>query len=118
MLPPRPDLSHLGGAHPSLQWQCPWSLHTWRTQYNSQVRPVIMGLEFVFIKMLPHPSAVAGGLGITVQVGPQIRGILTLKVHAGLRENTNYNVLVQQNESLGVIVSTPTLLFCTGTSTV
>lgn len=36
-----------------------------------------------------YPSTVAGGLGITVQVGQQGRGVYTLEVQAGLKEKTN-----------------------------
>lgn len=40
------------------------------------------------MKFPPYPSTGAGGLGITVQVGQQSRGVHTLKVYAGLREKT------------------------------
>lgn len=98
MLPPRPALSHLGGAHPSSQWQCPWSLHTLReTEQQSQTESLLAGKWINTVKELMHyPSVGAGGLGITVQFGQQCSGIYTLKVQARLREKI-FNLLMQSN---------------------
>ena len=44
MLPPRPALSHLGGAHPSSQWQFPWLLQTLtETEQQSQTESLLAG---------------------------------------------------------------------------
>lgn len=98
MLPPRPALSHLGGAHPSSQWQFPWLLQTLtETEQQSQTESLLAGKWIKTVKeLLYYPSVGACGLGITVQSGQQCSCIYTLKVQARLKEKC-FNLLMQSN---------------------
>lgn len=88
MLPPRPALLQEGGAHPLSQWQCPSLLHFCNKNDNVRVRSCYCRLVISGTADPPHPSTVAGGLGVTVEVRQQGRGVHALEVYAGLKEGT------------------------------